>query len=153
MVAPSYQGYTVEGEPYARNGRMYVHVKTARNSLKEVRWNTEKEYAKQWPIKNPVTTAKQRLKFDRQGFIYIFKPIEQLTKDEYDWFWANALTAQTTGWWNWGWPPDVPFPDDMPKTLKPIKLEWEAVGNPDGELKKEVEIRNAVSNARKSNCF
>ena len=43
MVAKSYQELPIIGEPYVKNNRMYVLVKTKSNREKEVRWYSDQE--------------------------------------------------------------------------------------------------------------
>ena len=45
-VAKSYQNLEIVKEPYMANGRMYVQVKLGNGNTKQVRWYSDKEYAK-----------------------------------------------------------------------------------------------------------
>lgn len=84
-VAKSYQALTQIGEPYELNGKMYVKVQ-AKSGAKQVRWYTDREYAKMYPEDKSVLTSfgedkkkspywrsqKDVLGFE-EGFIWIFK--------------------------------------------------------------------------------
>ena len=46
MVAKSYQKLKIVKEPYMANGKMYVQVEMGNGAHKQVRWYSDKEYAK-----------------------------------------------------------------------------------------------------------
>ena len=81
MVAKTYQSLEVVGDVYTAKGRAYVQVRTKNGALKQVRWYTEKEYAKMYPDEVKTAskdgdphfkTQKEVLGFDK-GYITIFK--------------------------------------------------------------------------------
>ena len=49
LVAKSYQNMEIVHEPFQKNGRMYVEVKTSKGTIKQVRWYSQSEYAKMYP--------------------------------------------------------------------------------------------------------
>ena len=144
MVAKSFQTMTQIGEPYTKsNGRMYVKVKNEKTgTVREVRWYDEDEYAKLYPDEEP-----EKLSFKNQdkalgfqnGYITIFKGN---TKEHQEWFeYSNARFCV-----HWGWyivsTEEVPF--DLPAGIDQVRLPWELVGNPTGELKSAVDVELAV---------
>ena len=77
MVAKSYQNLEVVGDVFTTKGRQYVQVRTKTGALKNVRWYSEKEYARMYPDEVQeksvvLKTQKEVLGFDN-GFITIFK--------------------------------------------------------------------------------
>lgn len=142
-VAKSYQALPMLGEPYTRNGRKYVKVKTVRGLEKEVRWYSEAEYMRMYgepsnDENKQTKTQKQVLGFEN-GFITIFKGD---TYGALDWF--HQSIARYTRVWGWYIVSTEQVPEDLPEGLTPIKLSWETVGNDDGSLKSETVIKNAV---------
>ena len=142
MVAKSYQNLQIAGEPYSVNGRMYVKVIMNNGSLKQVRYYTEKEYQRMYPeIKQEnkiFKTQKEVLGFEK-GYITIFKGN---TYEDKEYFKMNA--ARYTRWWGWYFVSTIELPNDIPEDVFPIRLNWELVGNEDGTLKTEQEVKKAV---------
>ncbi len=147
MVAKSYQTLEVVGDVYISKGRQYVQVRTKNGDLKQVRWYSEKEYARMYPDEvrtvseeeNPYfKTQKQIFGFDN-GFITIFKGN---TYEDKEYFKLNS--ARYTRWWGWFFVSTEPLPDDIPEDVIPVRLPWEMVGNEDGSLKPEAEVVAAV---------
>lgn len=142
MVAKTYQNLEVVGDVYISNGKRYIQVRTKNGTLKQVRWYTEREYAKMYP--NEVTetgnfkSQKEVLGFEK-GYITIFKGN---TFEDKEYFKMNS--ARYCRWWGWYFVSTEDLPDDIPEDVTPIRLDWEVVGNENGELKSENEIAVAV---------
>ena len=69
-VAKTYANFTIDGEPFRENNRMYVNVITPKGA-KKVRWYSESEYNHMYPAAKvePQFNAKRAFGFDN-GFIY-----------------------------------------------------------------------------------
>lgn len=139
MVAKSYQNMKQVCEPYLKSGRMYVKVQQG-NNQREVRWYTEEEYAKIYGIKiaKPITPQKQILGFEN-GYITIFKGD---TYANLEWF--QKSIARYCKWWGWYIVSTEAVPFDLPAGLEPIELKWELVGEEEGMLKPDAEVKAAV---------
>ena len=139
MVAKSYQNLKQVCEPYLKSGRMYVKVQQG-NNQREVRWYTEEEYAKIYGIKiaKPITPQKQILGFEN-GYITIFKGD---TYANLEWF--QKSIARYCKWWGWYIVSTEAVPFDLPTGLEPIELKWELVGEEEGMLKPDAEVKAAV---------
>ena len=48
MVAKSYQGFEIVSDVYVVDGRKYVKVRNGKGSIQQVRWYSEKEYARMY---------------------------------------------------------------------------------------------------------
>ncbi len=148
MVAKSYQNLEVVGDVFTTNGRQYVQVRTKTGALKNVRWYTEKEYAKMYPdeVKSAneasvvIKTQKEVLGFDN-GYITIFKGN---TYEDKEYFKLNS--ARYNRLWGWYFISTEPIPDDIPDDVEAVRLDWELVGNENGTLKNEREVVEAVEN-------
>lgn len=147
MVAKSYQSLEVVGDVYTSSGRQYVQVRTKNGTLKQVRWYTEKEYAKMYPDEVKSTshegdpyfkTQKEVLGFDK-GYITIFKGN---TFEDKEYF--KLSSARYTRWWGWYFISTEELPSDIPEDVEPVRLDWELVGNEDGTLKPENVVIAAV---------
>lgn len=147
MVAKSYQALEVVGDVYTSKGRQYVQVRTKTGVLKQVRWYTDKEYAKMYPDEVKATsqdgnpyfkTQKEILGFDK-GYITIFKGN---TFEDKEYF--KLSSARYTRFWGWYFVSTEELPEDIPDDVEPIQLPWELVGNEDGTLKSEAEVTAAV---------
>lgn len=147
MVAKSYQELETIGEVFTSNGRKYINVKTKNGAVKTVRWYTEKEYAKMYPeapAVNPSTDPfykpqKEVLGFTN-GYITIFK--HNGMDEDNEWF--RQSDARYARMWGWYFISTMELPKDLPEGVEPVQLPWELVGNPDGKLKSESEIRKGV---------
>lgn len=139
MVAKSYQNLKQVCEPYLKSGRMYVKVQQG-NTQREIRWYTEEEYAKIYGIKiaKPITPQKQILGFEN-GYITIFKGD---TYANLEWF--QKSIARYCKWWGWYIVSTEAVPFDLPTGLEPIELKWELVGEKEGMLKPDAEVKAAV---------
>lgn len=141
MVAKSYQAYEILTEPYVKNGRKYVDI-NYKNKTKTVRWYSDAEYAKLYPAATtpvaPTVDLRDILGFQK-GYITIFKgPVEEY--EEY----FNASPMRYHKLWGWYLVSTDELPPDIPSNIFPQTLSWESVGNTDGSLKPEAEVRKAV---------
>ena len=147
MVAKTYQSLEVVGDVYTTNGRQYVQVRTNSGALKQVRWYTDKEYAKMYP--NDVASnskagdpsfksQKEVLGFDK-GYITIFKGN---TFEDREYF--KLSSARYTRFWGWYFISTEDLPTDLPDDVTPVRLPWELVGTEKGTLKSDKEIAEAV---------
>lgn len=131
MVAKSYQKYKIIGEFYERNGRKYVMVQKPNGEQKEVRFYTEKEYAKLYPQDKTVVTnkifkpLKDVLGFDK-GYITLLKNAGE--NDE----WCLASIARWHNDWGWYVVSTDRLPQDCPFETK--RLYWKDVSKSDNEL-------------------
>ena len=142
LVAKSYQNLPKIGEVFNKSGKLYVNVKLKSGQIKAVRVYSEKEYAKMYPDAEPAVkrfkTQKQVFGFDK-GYITIFRGD---TYEHNDFFkLSNARYARLWGWYVVS---TEELPDPIPSGVEPIQLPWEDVGNENGSLKSEDEIKTAV---------
>lgn len=142
MVAKSFQSLEIVREPYEKNGRMYVTVRTVTGSMRQVRWYTETEYRRMYP-NEPVeqkrfTTQKHALGFDN-GYITIFKGN---TYEENEYF--KLSPARYHKIWGWYFVSTEDLPDDIPDDVEPVRLDWTLVGDEDGALKADTIVSAAV---------
>lgn len=134
-VAKSYAGLEILCEPYTLDkGRQYVKVRTKSGASKQVRWYSDKEYAKMYPAETRSTEPapeiirplKEVLGF-KEGYITIFKG------DTYNYLeWFRRSTARFARYWGWYFVSDEPMPAEYPYELEPVHLKWEDVSTPDG---------------------
>ena len=145
MVAKTYQGKPLIGEPFIENGKTYVLISTA-GKQKKVRWYTEKEYYKMYPEekKKEVSTStgfkldKKALGFEN-GYIHIFKPVK-LSESDLEWCLGSNL--RYTRWWGWYLVSTETMPEDLPSSFIPKKLSWDEVSSIDSEKSLEDYIKN-----------
>lgn len=150
-VAKSYKSYTICGEPYEKNGKMYIviaHPNTG--NRREARWYTEAEYNKQWPEDKIVSAnvgicgGKKTRPFKEvlgfvKGYITIFKG--NITGME-DWFRLSVCRYHRI--WGWYCPSEVELPE-LPTGITPVQLSWESVAYVDEDrLKGDSAITDAV---------
>lgn len=144
MVAKSFQSMKQLGEPFSENGKMYINVQNEKTGKsRKVRWYTEAEYAKMYSekIEAPAKTfksQKQVLGFE-YGYVTIFKGD---TYANLEWF--QKSVARYCKWWGWYIVSTETVPFDLPCGLEPIQLPWDLVGEEDGYLKPDAEIKTAV---------
>lgn len=146
-VAKTYQKYPIVCEPFIDKGRQYVNINKD-GSLKTVRWYSEKEYASMYKTsKKSVTPSvaapekpivKDVLGF-KNGYITIFKT----GKNNYDDYFT-LTNARFATLWKWYIISTEELPDDLPDDVAPVRLEWNMVGNEDGTLKAEKDVKSAV---------
>ena len=147
MVAKSYQSLEVVGDVYTVKGRQYVQVRTKTGTLKQVRWYTEKEYAKMYPddVKSiskegdPYFKTQKELLGFKNGYITILKGN---AAEESEYF--KLSPARYTRLWGWYFISTEPLPDDLPDDVEPIRLPWEMVGTDEEVLKPDAEVIAAV---------
>ena len=127
MVAKSYQGLKLAGDPYVKdNGKMYVQVVKTNGSLKEVRWYNAIEYAKMYPgepIEEQLFSNEKHLLGFQEGYITIFKG----DQEKYEW-WFNHSVARYCTLWGWYIVSTDCIPVDLPAGLTPVELKWEQIG-------------------------
>lgn len=153
MVAKSYQNLEILDEPHEKTAArsshpaMYVTVRTKTGTTKEVRWYTDKEYAKMYPgdvivTDNTVTLRplKEVLGFDK-GYITIFKGN---TYEDKEYFKLNA--ARYNRLWGWYFVSTDELPTDIPEDVEPLQLAWNLVSKDDNTLLPEDEVTAAVEN-------
>lgn len=141
MVAKSFQNLEIVGTPYLNNGRQYVKVRTKTGNLREVRWYSEKEYAKLYPNDNTATenySQREILGF-QNGYITIFKGN---TYEDKEYFKLNS--ARYCRLWGWYFISTEELPNDIPEDVIPIRLPWEKVGQENGMLLPEEKVIAAV---------
>lgn len=143
-VAKSYQSFEIVKEPYKVNGRAYVQVRMKNGAIKQVRWYTDKEYAKYYGEELPSAatdpfrkTQKEILGFSK-GYITIFKGDTYAASE-----WLKEHGARYARFWGWYIISEMEVPAEIPDTIQPIQLNWEVVGNGDA-LKPEDQVRIAV---------
>jgi hypothetical protein len=83
-------------------------------------------------------TQKQVLGFEN-GYVTIFKGD---TYANLEWF--QKSIARYCKWWGWYIVSTEAVPFDLPAGLEPIELKWELVGEEEGCLKPDADIKSAV---------
>lgn len=138
MVAKSYAGLEVVGEPYEKNKKKYVKVKSG-GSLKEVRWYSDAEYARMYPdeVAKSKWNAKKAFGFDK-GYITIFG---NSAGEDDEWFAASKARYSVKFGWYFVSQDEVP---ELPTYAVPKQLEWDRVGNYDGTFKPDYIITSVV---------
>lgn len=147
-VAKSFQEFEMLCEPYVVSGKMYIRVRNPKTGTeRQVRWYSDAEYAKAYPEAKSAAassadpyykTQKEVLGFTN-GFITIFKGD---TYAEIDWF--RASSARYTRWWGWYFVSTDAIPEDLPAGCEPVRVDWEQVGGPDGNLYTETCVKEAI---------
>ena len=151
MVAKSYQGLPMIGEPYEKNKRKYIIVECKNGHRKEVRFYTEQEYAKMYPDEarpsaeigicggKKIRSTKEVLGFS-EGYIYLVKGDTYNFKD---WLSENGATYRT--FWGWAFPSGNELPQ-LPAGLSVVQLFWEKIADVErDELKSQTIINEAVA--------
>lgn len=148
MVAKSFQNYETVTDVYEVGGKKYIKVRHPNTgNVRQVRWYTDKEYAKLYPgeiaASAPVVedklafNAKKALGFEK-GYITIFKGD---TYPYLDWFkLSNARYHDTWGWYIVS---TEEVPENLPPTITAVQLKWEDVSS-NGALKPQTAIREVV---------
>lgn len=142
MVAKSYQNLSQESSPYELNGKKYIKVRLLNNTIKQVRWYTEKEYMRMYPSKTPVVVNQKKVFGFDDDFITIFNESEG--NDEENDLLRNSCARFCT---MWGW--YIISKDPVPSNIISYKLPWIAVGQANGTLKSLAEIQKNVKDIRK----
>ncbi len=139
-VAPSFQKYPTYGDPYEKNGRMYIRIVYPDGHHREVRWYDEEPAAgpSKVSLGKKIRSTKEVLGFS-EGYITIFKG------DTYpllDWF--RMSTARYHNFWGWYFVSDEELPE-IPAGVTPVQLKWEDIAIVDEDtLKSETLIKEAV---------
>lgn len=147
-VAPSYQSYKQIGEPYQKNGKMYIQLQHPNTKkMREARFYTEQEWRRQFGTTTKTSGAtelhfakplKEVLGFT-EGYITIFKGIDN--DDINEWFKYSPCTF--TRYWGWSMPSGKTL-DNLPAGITPITLHWADVSIDDNTLKPESQIKAFV---------
>lgn len=148
-VAKSYAEYPINGNPYTKNGRLYVEI-LYKGSPKEVRWYSNNEYArmyKETPVQAASTdttpnllVVKKALGFDH-GYITIFRGDQEANNE-----WFKQSNARYAVSWGWYVVSTEQVPDNLPFGIEPVKLNWNLIGDKDGKLKSSDIVRSVVEN-------
>ena len=139
MVAKSYQYYPQVTEPYTIGNKSYVKVRKPNGDIAQVRWYTEDEYRK-WYGDPAIAPKSQKEAFGfANDFITIFCGDSYPHKD-----YLKANGAKYNPAWGWYFPGGDELPT-IPADLKPVRLEWNVVGNDNGLLKGESIIKAEVA--------
>lgn len=148
-VARTYSSLEILTEPYEKeNGRKYVEVRLKSGKPKEVRWYTDVEYARLYPEAGGIITIpqpekphlKKALGFDK-GYITIFKGDQETNND-----WFRLSIARYARDWGWYVVSTDEVPADLPFGIEPVKLYWNDIAKPDGNLKPEDNVKAIVNN-------
>lgn len=147
MVAKSYQTMEQMCNPYELNGKMYVKVKNPKTgAARQVRWYSEAEYKKLYgepAASNKANDPFYKTQKEVLGFIDGYITIcAGNTYEHIDWF--RASTARYSRDWGWFFNSDVAIPLDLPSDVVTIRLDWDSVGNSDGTLLPDKEIKAVV---------
>ena len=153
-VAKSYKSYTICGEPYEKNGKMYIviaHPNTG--NRREARWYTDAEYNKLYPEDKieivpgtgtfcggkKIRSLKDALGFEK-GYFTIFKGD---TYSLFEWF-QEEPKCRYHSFWGWYVISEEELPE-IPAGIEPVQLKWEDVAFVDEDcLKPETVVRQAV---------
>ena len=142
-TAKTYEKFSLDGEPFKENGRMYVYV-LAPKGKKKVRWYSEAEYNKMYPEavkEHDNFNARYAFGFRDEGFITLYKGNEDDIRAwaQAEWppkAWYNTLFHFYTP----GFMPIINLPDN----IVPIKLTWDEVKENDTQMKSDTEVENYV---------
>jgi hypothetical protein len=132
MVAKTYENWKTQGEVFSANGRKYIKVINPKNGTqKTVRFYEETS-------KETKLRVKEALGF-QEGYIYLLREEEK-----------GARYARPFGWYI----PSAPFSNEesienFPKDSL-LKLLWKDIGNADGTLKSEAEVKIICDNLRRT---
>lgn len=146
-TARTYDKYSLAGEPFEENKRMYVYVMTP-NGNKKVRWYTISEREAQ-DRKAGITPKNELMDFNARhafgfregGYITIYKgnpdEIRDFAAAHVGSFWMNLTFGYYT-------PAHIPVPS-LPSSITPIKLTWEEVKDHDTRMRPHPEIAQLVA--------
>ena len=146
MVAPSFQKFEFIGDVYVSAGKKYIQAKNPKTgTIRQVRWYEDAEYAKLYPEKaqeqgiNQLPTHRQALGFRDAGFITIFKG--GMNEDD---AWFRRSNARYARWWGWYFRSLDEVPADLPAGVVPIRLEWDTIGDANGNLLPEEQVQRVI---------
>lgn len=135
MVAKTWQKYPVLCEPYEKNGKLYVQVRTKTNPCKEVRYYSEYEYAKlygepvncgfSWQARCPIT-------------IYY-------GADETDPFCRLVPNMRYSTFFGWYSVKGDVYEGVLPSDMKRFQLEWDEIHDESGKQLSNEEIARIVN--------
>lgn len=135
-VAKSYQSLPILCGPYTKNNRQYCKVKTKSGIEKEVRYYSDREYARLYPDAPKTANIKPQkdvLGFEK-GYITLVRGAE-----------ADLERSNARYCIHWGW--YIISTEEVPPKFQSTLLFWEAVGNPNGLLKESNIIKSEVKKA------
>lgn len=147
-TARTYEKYSLDGEPFKENGRMYVNVMTPKGT-KKVRWYTDAERARMdktagieaEPIDCMNFNARHAFGFDEDGYITIYKGNE----DEIE-RWADENHECTRRNLTFGWyTPSRLEIKNLPSTITPVKLQWEDIVASGNKMRPHEEVAKIVA--------
>ena len=143
MVAKSYQNLEIATDIYTVNGRTYVKVRLGNGTLKQVRWYSDKEYARMYNEEvvdhsnDPFYKTQKEILGFGEGYITIFKGNTYAVKEE-----LKAAGAHYTKFWGWS----IAGGEEVPQIdgIEPVRLDWDKVGKDDEVLKSDAEVESYV---------
>ena len=148
-TARSYDRYSLDGEPFKENGRMYVYVMMPKGN-KKVRWYTDAERAAQdrkagiEVKKNDIMdfNARHAFGFGDLGYITIYKTVsgdllENFVESHLESFRYNLTFQYYT-------PSRISVPE-LPDGIEAVKLTWEEVQDYDTRMRPHEEITKLVN--------
>jgi hypothetical protein len=148
-TARTYDKYSLAGEPFEENKRMYVYVMMP-NGKKKVRGYTEAERAAQDRKAGIEPEKKDSMDFDarhafgfgEKGYITIYKGdknlVERWAENDRTNIWRNLTFGYYT-------PSQFPTPEVL-TGIEPIQLKWEQVMDHDDRMKPHEEVAKLVNN-------
>lgn len=122
-VAKSYVGLPQCGDPYEKNGKMYILIKTKAGKEKEVRWYTAKEYQKLYGEAAPNSDfdANAAFGFDSHFIALVTNKSDEEMKD------INLIMRIFMYSNYFGWFVKYKNIDKIPSSITWKKLQWDAV--------------------------
>ena len=145
ITAKTYRDWERASEPEkdTSTNRWYVEVINPKSgNVKRVRLYKSTDAAvKEKNTSSTAESTQQRevLGFGEKGYITIFKGINDNNEH-----WFKKSEARYCRLWGWYFPSNIPIPEDMPKTVYKIKLEWPAVGNSYGALYDNEKVKQGI---------
>lgn len=148
-TARSYDRYSLDGEPFKENGRMYVYVMMP-NGNKKVRWYTEAERAAQdrkagiEPEKRDMMdfNARHVFGFGPLGYITIYKASSQKILEDFVDSHLESFRYNLT--FQYFTPSRIAVPE-LPEGIEPIQLKWEEVMDHDDRMKPHEEVAKLIN--------
>lgn len=131
LVAPSFKDFTILGESFNKNGKLYVKAKNEKTgTIREIRVYSEKEYAKNYGKKDCLIDIRKGLKNARgfaKDFIYLIaKKNSPFTfeDEEYLCITCGCFYAVDVGFYHNTKSEFKEYPNK--ETYKVLKLSWES---------------------------
>lgn len=155
MIAPSYQkNYTIESEPFSKNGRQYVKIKHNRTgNTRDARWYTESEYAKAYPKEKGAFTVSAGAAHKVHGVLGFGGPKDTIRifcgscAKDLNFEPLKSSPARFHRLWGWY----LPYEEkDSVKGIAAIDLPWRFIGNEDGTLKEDKYITDMIDSMKKA---